>query len=156
MKITVNRYLSNADATLSDVMVNGDPECYGLEDEYREVKVANETRIPAGTYPIKLRAAGGMHGRYCEAEWCKDWHKGMLHLQDVPGFEWIYIHPGNTDDHTSGCLLVGDQANEGEHLTISKSRIAYERLYKKVVAALEGGELVEIEYIDSDREAEVA
>ena len=35
-------------------------------------------------------------------------HKGMLWVRDVPGFEYILIHTGNTDEHTSGCLIVGD------------------------------------------------
>ncbi len=156
MKIIVDRFKSNSDATLSNVMIDGGFECYGLEDQYREVKVANETRIPAGTYDIKLRAAGGLHAKYCKADWCKDWHQGMLHLQDVPDFTWIYIHPGNTDEHTSGCLLVGDQANEFNTLTISKSRPAYEYLYKKIVAAVAAGEVVTIEFIDNDRESEAA
>ncbi len=32
----------------------------------------------------------------------------MLHIQDVPGFTYILIHTGNTDEHTSGCLIVGE------------------------------------------------
>ena len=35
-------------------------------------------------------------------------HKGMLWVRDVPGFEYILIHTGNTDEHTAGCLIVGD------------------------------------------------
>ena len=38
----------------------------------------------------------------------------MLHITNVPNFEYILIHCGNTDEHTSGCLLVGDsQENNG-------------------------------------------
>jgi CRISPR/Cas system Type II protein with McrA/HNH and RuvC-like nuclease domain len=75
-----------------------------------------------------------------------DFHQGMLHVLDVPGFEWIYIHTGNTDDHTSGCLLVGYTKNE-DALTIGHSRAAYTDLYKAVVAAAKAGDL-EIEYQD--------
>jgi hypothetical protein len=152
LKITVDRYLSDDDATLSRVSIDGALECYGLEDEYRAEKVANETRIPAGEYDIMLRPEGGMHNKYCEADWCKDWHKGMLWLQNVPEFTWIYIHPGNTDDHTSGCLLVGERVNDTPELSIGRSRAAYESLYKKVVDAAWAADLT-IEYIDNDRSA---
>lgn len=150
MKIIVDRYLSDGDATLSRVSIDDVLECYGLEDEYRAIKVANETRVPVGEYDIHLRPEGGMHVKYSEAEWCKDWHQGMLWLQDVPNFTWIYIHPGNTDDHTSGCLLVGQTANENDKLTISSSRLAYEALYKKVVSAAWANDLT-IEFVDNDR-----
>lgn len=151
MNLTAFRYLSTDDASLSRVAVDGEMECYGLEDQYQEKKVANETRIPSGTYAIKLRTEGGMNARYAQAAWCKQWHIGMLWLQDVPNFEWIYIHPGNTDDHTSGCLLVGDTKDE-DRMTIGRSRIAYERLYKKIIAELAKGEPVTIEFVDGDRD----
>ena len=78
--------------------------CYTLEDEYRKDKVKGETRIPAGTYDIILRKVGSFHTKYSEK--FKDMHKGMLWVKDVPNFEYILIHIGNTDEDTSGCLLV--------------------------------------------------
>ena len=148
MHIIVNREQSNDDTTISTVYLNGAYECVGLEDEYREVKVPGKTRIPSGVYNVDLRTSGGMHGRYSKAEWCKSWHQGMLWVRDVPNFEWIYIHPGNTHVHTEGCLLVGTKANDD--MTISNSRVAYRRLYKQVVEAAKNGSLT-IEYIDHDR-----
>ena len=50
MMITVDRFKSDADATISKVNVDGQFVCFGLEDEYRAENVANETRIPAGQY----------------------------------------------------------------------------------------------------------
>ena len=59
MNLEVLRISSQKDSTsgiLFDV-VNGKRNflCYTLEDEQRDVKVWGETRIPAGTYEIKLR-----------------------------------------------------------------------------------------------------
>jgi hypothetical protein len=148
--ITVKRYSHNDDATLSTIELNGEFFCYGLEDQPQPpgVKIPNETRIPAGTYDIKLRNEGGMYAKYSKADWCKDWFIGHLWLQDVPNFTYIYIHPGNTNDHTSGCLLVGENRSEDEY-TIGRSRIAYADLYREVSAAAWAGDL-QIEYIDED------
>ena len=76
---------------------------YTLEDEQRDVKVWGETRIPAGTYKLKLRTEGGFHSRYL-AKYSADFHKGMIWVQDVPGFEYILWHTGNTDEHTAGIV----------------------------------------------------
>jgi hypothetical protein len=131
MHIRVDRYISNEEATLSRLYIDGVFFCYGLEDQYQEIKIPDETRIPPGTYKIQLRAAGGLHGRYAARY---DFHKGMLHLQNVPGFTWVYVHTGNNDDHTSACLLVGNGRNEKD-FTLSNSRYAYKRLYEFVVDA---------------------
>ena len=147
MKITVERFLHNEEATLSRVLLDGEQFCFGLEDQPQEEKVMNETRIPAGTYDIKLRDEGGMTKRYAERY---DFHEGMLHVQNVEGFSWIYIHVGNTDDHTSGCLLVGHTRNE-DNFTIGNSRAAYSDLYQAVVEAAKDDDLT-IEYIDEDME----
>jgi hypothetical protein len=149
MIITVDRFKSDSDATISKVNVDGAFVCFGLEDEYREQKVASETRIPAGRYKVNLRREGGFHTRY--AGRFPSFHKGMLHVTGVPGFTFILIHIGNTDEDTAGCLLVGLNAavDDGE-LRVTSSKLAYQKFYPMVVDAAERGEL-DIEYLDNDR-----
>lgn len=147
MLITVKRLHSNADETLSLVLVDDDIECFGLEDERREIKIDGETRIPAGRYPVGLRTEGGMHPRY-ETNF-PDIHKGMLWIKDVPGFEWIYFHIGNRDEHTAGCLLVAQDAHIGPlgSIELRNSRLAYIAFYERVIDAAWHGSL-EVEIID--------
>ena len=104
MKLQVVRTQFGTDATNGLLFVNGLFECYTLEDQYQAVKVMHETCIPEGTYDIKFRTVGGFHEKY-KKRYGAD-HYGMLHLQDVPNFTYILIHAGNTDEHTSGCLIV--------------------------------------------------
>ena len=154
MRLEVVRISSQEDSTngiLFDVTEGRKFLCYTLEDEYRETKVMSETRIPAGTYKITLRKVGGFHGRY-EKKY-GEMHKGMLWVRDVPGFEYILIHTGNTDEHTAGCLLVGDsQQNNAIKADgfVGSSTQAYKRIYPPIAAALEAGEEVTITYTDYD------
>ena len=127
--------------------------CYTLEDEHREEKVAGETRIPQGTYKITLRKVGGFHSRYSKKY--GNMHKGMLWVREVPNFEYILIHTGNTDEHTAGCLIVGNsqQANFGDsNGFVGSSTNAYKRIYPPIAEALEKGEEVTITYVDFDSE----
>tara|TARA_A100001011_G_scaffold378472_1_gene443258 strand:- start:472 stop:1056 length:585 start_codon:yes stop_codon:yes gene_type:complete len=124
---------------------------YTLEDEQRDVKVYGETRIPAGTYKLELRTVGGFHTRYSGKYGAM--HKGMIHVQDVPGFEYILWHAGNTDENTAGCLLLGNtQTNNriAKDGFIGSSVDAYKFVYPRVAAAIEAGLDVEVEYIDYD------
>lgn len=148
MTLALARFMGDENATISNMWVNKKPICFGLEDGHRDVKVADETRIPAGTYKIKLRDVGGMTKKY-EEKFEKGFHKGMLWLQDVPGFEWIYIHAGNTDKHTSGCILVGrgaDLEEDGKQLYNSIEK--YKELYTLVSDAILKGEEVTITILD--------
>ena len=120
---------------------------YTLEDEYRKEKKYGETRIPNGTYKLQLRKEGGYHQKYSKR--FPDIHIGMLHVTNVPGFDYILIHCGNTDEHTAGCLLVGD-SQENNQITkdgfIGKSTQAYKRIYPAIAEAIDCGEEVTITY----------
>ena len=123
--------------------------CYTLEDEKRDEKKYGETRIPAGTYKIKLRKEGGYHQKYSKR--FPKIHRGMLHITDVPNFEYILIHCGNTDEHTAGCLLVGDSQENNqinENGFIGKSTQAYKRIYPRIAEALVNNKEVLITYKD--------
>ena len=155
MKLKVLRFSSQEDSTSGLLFLETDLGleflCYTLEDEARALKVRGETRVPAGTYQIKLRTEGGFHGRYTKR--FADMHKGMLHVIDVPNFKWILIHTGNTDEHTAGCLLVGDSQENNTIIKdgfIGKSTNAYKRIYPPIAKSLEEGEEVTIQYIDLD------
>ena len=122
---------------------------YTLEDEYREEKQFGETRIPDGTYELGLRTVGGYNQKYTKR--FPEIHIGMLHVTNVPNFEYILIHCGNTDEHTAGCLLVGD-SQENNQITedgfIGKSTQAYKRIYPAIAEALRKKQEVTIEYKD--------
>jgi len=154
LNLEVLRFSSGSDSTLGILMANYDNGkeflAYTIEDEHREEKVAGETRVPAGTYEIKLRTTGGFHSRYTAKY--GDFHKGMLHVQDVPGFEYILIHTGNTDEHTEGCLLVGDtsQQNVTKNGFIGASGDAYKRIYPDLAQWILDGNKLTITYIDFD------
>jgi len=144
MKLLLQRLRGSEEATLSALFLDGQFQCFGLEDQKQLYKVAGETRIPSGVYQVSLRAEGGMTKRY--AEKFPGLHEGMLWLRDVNDFNWVYIHIGNTDDHTEGCILVGQTASS-DSMTIGKSTSAYEALYRKVRDAAAEGTL-QIEIID--------
>lgn len=153
MKLEVLRFSSSKDSTSGALFsVIGQRRkflAYTLEDEYRDVKKYGETRIPAGTYKIQLRTVGGFHQKYSTR--FHDIHKGMLHVTDVPGFTYVLIHCGNTDEHTAGCLLVGDTQNNNvveEDGFIGRSTASYRRIYPTIAKAVESGEEVTITYID--------
>tara|TARA_R110002153_G_scaffold86476_1_gene214774 strand:+ start:1590 stop:2033 length:444 start_codon:yes stop_codon:yes gene_type:complete len=140
MIISVKRFTSDNESTLSMMSIDEVFECFGLEDEYREVKVQGETRIPSGEYKVTLRNEGGMTKRY--AEKYPDLHRGMLWLRDVPNFTYVYIHVGNQDDHTEGCILTGGGCDARQNaMKTTSSSLAYKALYSKVVDAAEAGTL---------------
>lgn len=153
MKLQVLRFSSESDSTnglLLNVTEGIQFLAYTLEDEYRKKKRSKETRIPAGTYEIKLRNEGGFNQRYSKKY--SRIHRGMLHIIDVPGFEYILIHVGNSDEHTAGCLLVGDSQENNQinkNGFIGSSGNAYKRIYPSIAEAVEN-EGVTIEYIDLD------
>ena len=120
---------------------------FTLEDERRHTKVPGETCIGVGTYELLLRTDGMdspelMNGRY-RNKW-GDRHKGMIHLQNVPNFTWVYIHILNYEHQTQGCIGVGEVPGiypDGEFF-IGRSTPTYWKVYEEIAPALIAGERV--------------
>ena len=154
MKLEVIRFSSEKDSTsglLFDVTRGREFLCYTLEDQYQTKKIMQETRIPAGSYKIKYRKEGGFHKKYTKRY--PDIHRGMLDVTNVPNFKWILIHTGNTDEHTAGCLLLGDTQENNQIKKdgfIGKSSQAYIRVYDHIANAMDMGEEVTITYYNFD------
>ena len=137
MFIFLRRISQSEEATIGLLSVDGQSLCWTLEDQYQAVKVAGETRIPAGWYDLKRRESGRLYTIYSK-RWT--WHRGMIEVAEVPGFTDILFHPGNTDDDTRGCILPGYSASLFGRMTVAQSRDAYESLYRKIIEAVYAGD----------------
>lgn len=152
MQITIKRYAFGRNSTGGLLFIDGKFECYTVEDQEREAivplraKIPGETAIPRGSFNVELRPLGGFHERY-QNRYGKDFHKGMLHIRDVPNFKYILFHSGNDHTHTEGCILVGNtiQTIAGEcMIPAGKTRVAYKHFYPKVRDALLAGDQVRV------------
>ena len=134
--LILRRYNTNHDRTIGMLLLDNVFQCYTLEDGPRAKKVKGETRIPAGTYTLGIQESTTplttkYRGKY-------KFFTNHLHIKDVPNFTGIYIHIGNTDKHTDGCVLVGNVAYKN---TIQQSTAAYKDLYSKLINRAREGNL---------------
>jgi len=145
------RLASGSGSTVGILYIDGRPVGFTIEDEYRFEKVKGETRIAAGEYPILLRKEGEMLKKYqIKFKGIMD-HPGMLELQGVQGFQFVYIHFGNFEKETDGCILVNrgatlDPVLGGGYGLDSVS--CYQEVYKKLLPVLLRGEPVKIRIRD--------
>ena len=150
MEITLQRLKQSisGEETIGVLSIPDRYECFVLEDQRREVKVMGDTRIPAGRYEIKLRNEGRIHQNYI-AKFGHGFHKGTLWLQNVPGFQYILIHIGNTEADTMGCLLTGKTYVENSgHFTLQNSTVSYKELYPIIRDEILSGKSVFITIFD--------
>ena len=133
MKIKIERYEFGKDHTLGKITIDGFPYGYTMEDEIREVKVKGETAIPKGTYKVITR-------------YSPRFKRNLPWLLDVPGFEYILIHSGNTDKDTEGCILVGKSTGYiNQKRAVLDSRKAFDLIYDRINGALQKGEEITLE-----------
>jgi hypothetical protein len=119
----MRRWLTE-DSTIGDLYIDDKWECFVLEDTIQDgPKIFGKTAIPEGEYEIKIT-------------WSPRFQKLLPQIMDVPGFEGIRIHPGNTSSDTDGCLLVGQTRGDN---WIGRSRSAFALLFAKLQTAAQAG-----------------
>lgn len=147
----LQRFADNSESTLGllfKVGVVRPFRCYTLEDEFRESKISKETRIPAGIYKLVIQKAATPKTLAYRKKY--PWFENHLMLENVPGFVGIYIHLGNTDEDTDGCILLGDGANNNTITQgmITSSTDAFRRFYLETYADLKAGHVITFEIRD--------
>lgn len=135
MEIKLVREVFTETSTIGSLYINGVFECYTLEDKDRKLesggqKVYAKTAIPRGKYNV----VNSFSNRF---------QKYLPEIQNVPQFAGIRIHPGNTADHSEGCVLLGSTKAKD---FIGNSKVAFAAFFKKI-QAVEKKEKITIEIV---------
>lgn len=121
MEIVVKRIAKKADYTIGRLYVDGVYVCDTLEDAVRQVKIKHHTAIPAGRYKVAMSIVSPKYSNFAKYKWAKQYEGKLPRLLDVPNYEGILIHVGNTNADTSGCLLVGKNKVVGKLVESTKT-----------------------------------
>ena len=136
MKLTLKRIALRSTYTIGRLYVDGNYFCDTLEDTVRDLnkngkfdngekKVYGKTAIPYGTYEIKWT-------------YSPRFKKYTPQLMNVPSFEGIRIHAGNTSADTEGCLILGENKQVGKVLN---SRVTINKFYAIIKKACSKGKV---------------
>jgi hypothetical protein len=130
MELRVIREYYSPECTVGRLLIDGQFECYTLEDGIRTNKVYGETAIPTGLYPVKITFSNAFR-------------RELPLVEGVKNFTGIRIHSGNTKKDTLGCILVGQTWSPGAEVIGSSVR-ALQALLPKIQAALAAGQPVRL------------
>ena len=133
LELYVDRAWKKEAYTIGDLFIGNKKFSNTLEDTDRGLskedslhdilvkKVYGMTAIPAGRYEVKLTYSS----KFGKASWAAMTQGRVPEILNVPGFEGVRIHPGNSAEDTYGCLLVGFNTKKG---WISNSQSTYRDL----------------------------
>lgn len=125
MKIELFRIAKRDTYTIGKLYINGEYFCDTIEDKDRGLdqsmpvndikkkKIYGQTAIPTGTYTLVI-------------DYSSRFKKKMAHILNVPGYDGIRIHTGNTADDSLGCIIVGQNKVVGK---VINSKITYNKLF---------------------------
>lgn len=136
MKLTLKRIALRPTYTIGKLYIDDAYFCDTLEDTVRdtnksgkfdngEQKIKGKTAIPYGTYEIKWT-------------YSPRFKKYTPQLMNVPSFEGIRVHTGNTSADTEGCLILGENKQVGKVLN---SRATINKFYPIIKEACSNGKV---------------
>ena len=142
MKLRLERKYFKETYTIGNLYINGSFFSNTLEDKNRDVnkngkfdngetKIYGETCIPFGTYKVILTMS-------------PKFKRELPRLLNVPSFEGVLIHRGNTAKDSAGCILIGENKAVGKVLNSTPYE---ERLVKMIKNAISRGEEIIIEIV---------
>lgn len=131
MEILLKRHTFTDDYTVGDLFIDGEFVCNTIEDKVRVLKsekdkVYGRTAIPSGIYRVVI-------------DYSNRFKKFLPHILDVPFFEGIRMHSGNSANDSLGCIIVGEYTSNG---WVTNSRLTFNRIFNRISAAINDGEQV--------------
>lgn len=127
MKLLLKRIALRETYTIGKLYVDNHLFCDTCEDKVRDIeregKVYGKTAIPYGTYKVTLKVQSPKFSQRASYDWCKGY---LPRLLNVPHFDGILIHAGNTAEDSAGCILVGENKVVGK---VINSMATLKRLY---------------------------
>ena len=129
MELVLTRDAFLPTRTLGKLYADNVFECFTCEDKYRtpsEAKVPGETAIPKGRYKVVITLSNRFK-------------RELPLLLNVPNYDGVRIHSGNTEADTEGCILCGSTRNDSG---VFSSRIATNNLILKIRNAINSGKEV--------------
>lgn len=127
MKLEVIRKEFSDVSTLGEMLIDGENFSYTLEDAVRPegIKIPGKTAIPYGSYDVVIN-------------YSNRFKRMMPLIQNVPNFEGVRIHSGNTDKDTEGCLLLGFTKQKD---FIGQSKLAFTAFFQRLEKGLKEGKV---------------
>ena len=129
MELLLERKWIKEEYAIGRLYINGILFCNTLEDKVRDInrngtfdcgefKISGHTAIPYGEYEVKVT-------------YSPKFKRELPLLLNVPSFEGIRIHRGNTIKDTEGCILPGENKEKGKVLNSTKYEIELTKLIKE-------------------------
>ena len=141
MELNIKRIARRETYTIGRLYIDGKYFCDTLEDKdrglrqdmpvsvIRATKRKGITAIPTGRYRVTLAVQSPKFSKRAIYQFCNGY---LPRLINVPGYDGVLIHIGNTARDTEGCLLVGRNTQVGKVLD---SRKTFIELYDRLLGA---------------------
>ena len=125
MELTLKRIALRSEYTIGKLYVDGEYVCDTIEDTVRdldkdgkfangEVKIPGKTAIPYGRYEITMKVKSPKYSNFTKYSWAKKYDGYLPRLLNVPHFDGVLIHVGNSALDSEACVLVGENKVVGK------------------------------------------
>ena len=125
MELTLKRIALRSEYTIGKLYVDGEYACDTIEDTVRdldkdgkfangEVKIPGKTAIPYGRYEITMKVKSPKYSNFSKYSWAKKYDGYLPRLLNVPHFDGVLIHVGNSALDSEACVLVGENKVVGK------------------------------------------
>lgn len=124
--------------TIGKLYIDNQYVCDTLEDTDRGLEQKDSLELITKmkqTYPGKTAIPSGTYS--IEYTYSNKFKRLLPLLIDVPGFEGIRIHPGNTSEDTLGCILPGKNTIKGK---VTDSKECFNRVVTEIKWAIRANE----------------